>query len=99
MAGGDIGIAESYLRGEWESPDLTRFLELFCVNQPMITRLLEGRPLIVRHAADASALDCVRTRSGDRSITSTPITDLGNAFYSQWLDSSDDLFVGARSCR
>jgi cyclopropane-fatty-acyl-phospholipid synthase len=38
--GGDIGIAEGYLRGEWESPNLTRFLELFCVNHPMIQRML-----------------------------------------------------------
>ena len=30
--GGDIGIAEAYLRGEWDTPDLTQFLYLFCVN-------------------------------------------------------------------
>ena len=30
---GDIGIAEAYLRGEWDTPDLTQFLYLFCVNQ------------------------------------------------------------------
>src|SRR5215471_10759606 len=26
LNGGDIGIAEAYLRGEWDTPDLTRFL-------------------------------------------------------------------------
>ena len=30
--GGDIGIAEAYLHGEWDTPDLTQFLYLFCVN-------------------------------------------------------------------
>ncbi len=33
LRGGDIGIAEAYLRGEWDTPDLTQFLYLFCVNQ------------------------------------------------------------------
>ena len=33
LHGGDIGIAEAYLRGEWDTPDLTQFLYLFCVNQ------------------------------------------------------------------
>src|SRR3954469_23568983 len=32
LRGGDIGIAEAYLHGEWETPDLTQFLYLFCVN-------------------------------------------------------------------
>jgi cyclopropane-fatty-acyl-phospholipid synthase len=29
---GDIGIAEAYLNGDWDTPDLTQFLYLFCVN-------------------------------------------------------------------
>src|ERR1700674_1560658 len=33
LRSGDIGIAEAYLRGEWDTPDLTQFLYLFCVNQ------------------------------------------------------------------
>ena len=44
--GGDIGIAEAYLRGEWETPNLTRFLQLFCVNHELIAKMLEHRPLI-----------------------------------------------------
>ncbi|MBW7948722.1 MAG: SAM-dependent methyltransferase, partial [Pseudorhodoplanes sp.] len=32
LRSGDIGIAESYLRGEWETPNLTQLLYLFCVN-------------------------------------------------------------------
>jgi cyclopropane-fatty-acyl-phospholipid synthase len=86
MAGGDIGIAESYLRGEWESPDLTRFLELFCVNQPMITRLLEGRPVVrllqmLRHWTRPN------TKRGSQHNIHAHY-DLGNAFYSHWLDST-----------
>src|SRR5688572_7494763 len=29
IRGGDIGVAEAYLRGEWDTPDLTQFLYLF----------------------------------------------------------------------
>ena len=36
LNGGDIGIAEAYLRGEWDTPDLTQFLYLFCVNHDLI---------------------------------------------------------------
>ena len=46
IAGGDIGIAEAYLRGEWETPDLTRFLLLFCVNHDLIETMLEHRPFV-----------------------------------------------------
>src|SRR3979490_870268 len=54
LNGGDIGIAEAYLRGEWDTPDLTQFLYLFCVNHDLIQQMLGDRPLmrfvqIVRH--------------------------------------------------
>ena len=84
LASGDVGIAEAYMRGEWDSPDLTRFLELFCINQPVIAALLEGRPLVrllqmVRHWLRPN------TRAGaQRNIHAH--YDLGNAFYAQWLD-------------
>ena len=32
FTGGTIGVAESYIDGDWESPDVTSFLELFVVN-------------------------------------------------------------------
>jgi len=33
FSGGTIGVAESYIDGDWESPDVTAFLELFVVNR------------------------------------------------------------------
>src|SRR5215472_9440148 len=41
---GDIGIAEAYLRGEWDTPDLTQFLYLFCVNHELIAGMLGDKP-------------------------------------------------------
>ena len=54
LNGGDIGIAEAYLHGEWDTPDLTQFLYLFCVNHDLIQAMLGDKPLmrfvqIVRH--------------------------------------------------
>src|SRR3954462_13707479 len=45
LNGGDIGIAEAYLHGEWDTPDLTQFLYLFCVNQDWMQSMLIGNPL------------------------------------------------------
>ena len=42
--GGDIGIAEAYLAGDWDTPDLTQFLYLFCVNHDLIQAMLRDKP-------------------------------------------------------
>jgi cyclopropane-fatty-acyl-phospholipid synthase len=46
LNGGDIGIAEAYLNGEWDTPDLTQFLYLFCVNHDLIQAMLGDKPLM-----------------------------------------------------
>src|ERR1700724_1792108 len=45
LNGGDIGIAEAYLHGEWDTPDLTQFLYLFCVKQYWMQSMVIGSPL------------------------------------------------------
>src|ERR1700749_1827666 len=52
--GGDIGIAEAYLNGEWDTPDLTQFLYVFCVNYELIQAMLGDKTIarfvqLVRH--------------------------------------------------
>ena len=37
-----IGVAKSYMDGDWTSPDITAFLELFLVNQEMGEKLAGG---------------------------------------------------------
>src|SRR5712672_821120 len=46
LNGGDIGIAEAYLHGEWDTPDLTQFLYLFCVNTTLTRPMLGKNPLM-----------------------------------------------------
>ena len=86
FAHGDIGVAESYMRGEWSTPDLTAFLELFCVNQHAITRMLAGKP-VVRLAQMAWHWLHRNTRAGSRRNIHAHY-DLGNSFYAKWLDPS-----------
>jgi cyclopropane-fatty-acyl-phospholipid synthase len=86
LNGGDIGIAEAYLRGEWDTPDLTQFLYLFCVNHDLIQAMLGDSPLmrfvqIVRHWFNRN------TKAQARRNIYTHY-DIGNAFYSAWLDPS-----------
>src|SRR5215475_4303290 len=83
---GDLGIAEAYLRGDWDTPDLTQFLYLFCVNHELIQRMLLDKPLVrfaqmVRHWFNRNT-----RRQARRNIYAH--YDIGNAFYSAWLDPS-----------
>jgi cyclopropane-fatty-acyl-phospholipid synthase len=86
LNGGDIGIAEAYLHGEWDTPDLTQFLYLFCVNQDLIKAMLGDNPVmrfvqIVRHWFNRNT-----KRQARKNIYAH--YDIGNAFYSAWLDPS-----------
>ena len=81
---GDLGFAEAYLRGEWDSPDLTAFIELFARNRALIETLLPDRPLVriwqvFRHFLNRNS------RSGARRNIHAHY-DLGNRFYESWLD-------------
>jgi cyclopropane-fatty-acyl-phospholipid synthase len=86
LNGGDIGIAEAYLRGEWDTPDLTQFLYIFCVNHELISSMLGNKPVMrfvqmLRHWFNRN------TRSqAQRNIFAH--YDIGNSFYTSWLDSS-----------
>ena len=84
ISGGDLGMAEAFLDNEWESPDLTRFLELFCANRPLIDRLLAGKP-VVRFVQMIGHWLNRNTRAGAKRNIHAHY-DLGNEFYGAWLD-------------
>ena len=84
--GGDIGIAEAYLRREWDTPNLTQFLYIFCVNHDLIQTMLSGKPFArfvqsLRHWFNRNT-----RRQARRNIYAH--YDIGNSFYSAWLDPS-----------
>ncbi len=86
LASGDIGFAEGYMAGEWESPHLAALLESFAHNYEHIQRLFDGNPL-VRALNWLSHKRRRNSRSGSKKNIHAHY-DLGNAFYASWLDAT-----------
>jgi cyclopropane-fatty-acyl-phospholipid synthase len=84
ITNGDIGLAEGFMAGEWETDDLPALLTLLADNIERFQRLLEGSALgkaanWLRHITRPN------TRSGSRKNILAHY-DLGNRFYEAWLD-------------
>jgi cyclopropane-fatty-acyl-phospholipid synthase len=84
LAGGDIGFAEGYIAGEWDSPDLTALLTLLVANRDELERVFYGSwwgSLLYRakHALNRNS-----RRGSAKNIHAH--YDIGNSFYAQWLD-------------
>ena len=84
LAAGDIGFAEGYMAGEWESPHLAALLQSFAHNYEHIQRLVDGHPL-TRAVNWLSHRMNRNSRSGSKKNIHAHY-DLGNAFYAAWLD-------------
>jgi cyclopropane-fatty-acyl-phospholipid synthase len=84
LSHGDIGFAESYIRGEWDTPDLKVILELAIRNRTILEKAIYG-------SWYGSALYRIRhwlrdnSKNGSRKNIHAHY-DLGNAFYTLWLD-------------
>jgi cyclopropane-fatty-acyl-phospholipid synthase len=86
LAAGDIGFGEGFMAGEWDTPDLSALLEGFTANLDHLTRLLDGNPMVRWLNYLAHALNRNDRAGARRNILAH--YDLGNAFYSRWLDPS-----------
>jgi cyclopropane-fatty-acyl-phospholipid synthase len=86
MSHGDIGFAESYIRGEWDSKDLKAILELAIRNRAILEKAIYGSWLgSIIYRLKHWLRD--NTKSGSRKNIHAHY-DLGNAFYGLWLDPS-----------
>jgi cyclopropane-fatty-acyl-phospholipid synthase len=86
LRSGDIGFAEAYIAGEWDSPDLTALLTLLTANRDELERVVYGSwwgSLLyrARHALNRNS-----RRGSAKNIHAH--YDLGNGFYAKWLDST-----------
>ncbi len=86
MRSGDIGFAESYIAGDWQTSSLTGLLELLANNRAQVESALYGSwwgrlAYRVRHLLNRNS------RSGSRKNIHAHY-DIGNAFYKLWLDPS-----------
>jgi cyclopropane-fatty-acyl-phospholipid synthase len=79
---GDAGFAESYMAGEWSTPDLHGLLQLMLANSSDNMQSWILPPILrrIRHALNRN------TFAGSRRNVAAHY-DLGNAFYAHWLDA------------
>lgn len=96
MRSGDIGFAESYIVGDWTTPNLTALLRVFTANRREVEDMVYGSwfgRLVyrVRHLLHRNSM-----AGSQKNIHAH--YDLGNAFYTLWLDDtmnySSALFEG-----
>ena len=83
---GDIGIAESYMEGGWSSPDLQAFMDLVNDDNPALYDDVIASKLVriverLRHWLRGNS-------KGQARKNISYHYDLGNEFYSLWLDDS-----------
>lgn len=86
LKSGDIGFAEGYMAGEWDTPDLAILLETLVNNYDHIRRLFDGNPVMNLVNWLGHRLNRNSRRGSRRNIHAH--YDLGNAFYGAWLDPS-----------
>ena len=99
LIGGSLGFCESYLDGDWDSPDIEALFVYFLLNGQALGRKLHGRPWFRMLQRLVHALRPNNRPGARRNIARH--YDLGNAFYREWLDPtmtySSALFEG-RAC-
>jgi cyclopropane-fatty-acyl-phospholipid synthase len=81
-----VGFAESYIAGEWDSPDLAELLEVIACNMDALEEHIDRWTLVrlwnrMQHRVRAN------TRRGSRRNIAYHY-DLGNDFYRHWLDDT-----------
>jgi len=82
---GDLGFAESYMEGDWTTPDLAAFLHLAALNVEDLDADITGSFLVRALRRFKHARSSNTKRGSRRNIASH--YDLGNEFYERWLDS------------
>ena len=83
--GGSIGAGEAYMQGYWHSDDLTTLLRLLLMNREVLESIDSGLARIVQPARKLFHWFNRNTREGSRKNIAAHY-DLGNDFYSLWLD-------------
>ena len=83
LAGGGIGFGEAYIAGDVDSPDMARFLEVFARNRTMMMQALR-MGLFDWVNRLYHKLHRNSRKGSERNIHAH--YDLGNEFYSLWLD-------------
>ena len=85
--GGDLGAAESYLRGHWQTEDLVSLFRLLVRNQDTLQQVSRGAAWLVKPAAAVQRWLTRNTPAGSRKNIHAHY-DLGNEFFALFLDET-----------
>ena len=86
LSGGTLGFAESYLDGQWSSSNLAKLLEILSLNLHQFEAKIDKNILFKSIQRLIHVLRPNTRRGAQKNIHAH--YDLGNDFYSQWLDPS-----------
>jgi cyclopropane-fatty-acyl-phospholipid synthase len=86
FTGGAVAWAEAYMDGKWDTPDLEALIEFFAKNDPAIEAMLQGK-MWYRALRRVQHLLRRNSKTGSKRNIAYHY-DLGNDFYSAWLDPS-----------
>ena len=98
VTGGSLGLAEAYIEGLWDSPEVRDVMRVAAANEAEWLQMLKGRPWMRLASRVLHGLRPNTRRGARRNVVDH--YDLGNAFYAAWLDPgmtySSALFADAR---
>jgi cyclopropane-fatty-acyl-phospholipid synthase len=83
---GEMGFAEGYVDGDWDTPDLQAVMDVALLNNENVARSFTGAA-VARLAERLRHWMNRNTKRGSRRNIAAHY-DLGNAFYARWLDGS-----------
>ncbi len=100
VLGGTLSVAESYIQGDWDCDDLTAFFRIFVRNRKSTTRLDSGLSKLLKLTHKFYHWAHANTQAGSKANIAAHY-DLGNDFFSLWLDEtmaySSGIFRSNRS--
>jgi cyclopropane-fatty-acyl-phospholipid synthase len=83
--GGEIGAGEAYMQGHWSCAELSTLVRILLINRNVLEDLDSGFAALTRPARKLLHWFNRNTRHGSRKNIAAHY-DLGNDFYSLWLD-------------
>lgn len=83
---GDLGWAESYIQKNWETKNLSMFLEWGAKNFHEFSKFIRGKWYIIFYLRLKHYLNSNSKKGSKKNINFH--YDLGNKFYEKWLDKS-----------
>lgn len=86
MREGELGFSESYMDGDWSTPDLQAFMDLLRADNDVLFDGFPGAGLVRYYERMRHWMN--RNTVGQAKKNISYHYDLGNAFYALWLDDT-----------